>query len=367
MGRLRTVFCRSGREVCMHVDEENTTVRELRSQVLSTLGRVEANAKQAVSGCAGMMCLVSNEHVADLLGLTADVLHVEPSSATELTKSSGLGLKRVMDDQLLPATPPRRGQASDAALGKVRQWTPLVMEERQPLASVQEGEVADNLGVDGETPSHSDEPGFRNILRRASAPAILESSGQIAAPSNPAQKKADAIQLWWAERQRLGYDAYNGDESPSPSPELPVRRPRSMSLSAEMRGDEGDADDGLVEVPTDLPSGRRRSRANFSAADIEERARFPGEEGTAVDSAASFPPEGDFQMDEISRNDAPNLLQDFNLQVMPKPKPVVQSVDEFLAADPPLSLAEFLAPDDERSDQADKRRCWTADVSEMRS
>ena len=97
-----------------------------------------------------------------------------------------------------------------------------------------------------------------------------------------AQKKADAIQLWWAERQRLGYDAYNGDESPSPSPELPVRRPRSMSLSAEMRGDEGDADDGLVEVPTDLPSGRRRSRANFSAADIEERARFPGEEGTAV-------------------------------------------------------------------------------------
>jgi len=332
---------------------------------------------------------------------------VEPSSATELTKSSGLGLKRVMDDQLLPATPPRRGQASDAALGKVgyaskgkgksllragsdctlvRQWTPLVMEERQPLASVQEGEVADNLGVDGETPSHSDEPGFRNILRRASAPAILESSGQIAAPSKSsrtkksvafglrysiviggetfsegrrlsdveAQKKADAIQLWWAERQRLGYDAYNGDESPSPSPELPVRRPRSMSLSAEMRGDEGDADDGLVEVPTDLPSGRRRSRANFSAADIE-------------DSAASFPPEGDFQMDEISRNDAPNLLQDFNLQVMPKPKPVVQSVDEFLAADPPLSLAEFLAPDDERSDQADKRRCWTADVSEMRS
>mmetsp|Transcript_73501 Transcript_73501/g.172403 ORF Transcript_73501/g.172403 Transcript_73501/m.172403 type:complete len:148 (-) Transcript_73501:299-742(-) len=78
MGRLRTVFCRSGREVCMHVDEENTTVRELRSQVLSTLGRVEANAKQAVSGCAGMMCLVSNEHVADLLGLTADVL-VPPS------------------------------------------------------------------------------------------------------------------------------------------------------------------------------------------------------------------------------------------------------------------------------------------------
>ncbi|CAE7537847.1 LPPD [Symbiodinium necroappetens] len=209
-------------------------------------------------------------------------------------------------------------------------------------------QVAENLGADGEHP-HSDEPGFRNILRRASAPAILVSSGQTAAPSTSsrakksvafglrysivigsetfsegrrlsdveAQKKADAIQHWWAERQRLGYDAYNGDESPSPSPELPVRRPRSTSL-AEMHG-EGGQGDGL-EVPGDLPSGRRRSRANFSAADICE------------DSASSFPPEGDFQMDGISRNDAPNLLQDFNLQVMPKPKPVVQSVEEFLAA-----------------------------------
>ena len=48
-------------------------------------------------------------------------------------------------------------------------------------------------------------------------------------------------------------------------------------------------------------------------------------------------------MDGISRNDAPNLLQDFNLQVMPKPKPVVQSVEEFLAADPLVSLSDFLA------------------------
>ncbi|CAE7842672.1 unnamed protein product [Symbiodinium sp. KB8] len=245
-------------------------------------------------------------------------------------------------------------------------------------------QVAENLGADGEHPPHSDEPGFRNILRRASAPAILVSSGQTAAPSTSsrakksvafglrysivigsetfsegrrlsdveAQKKADAIQHWWAERQRLGYDAYNGDESPSPSPELPVRRPRSMSL-AEMHGEGGEGD-GL-EVPGDLPSGRRRSRANFSAADICE------------DSASSFPPEGDFQMDGISRNDAPNLLQDFNLQVMPKPKPVVQSVEEFLAADPLVSLSDFLAQDDERPDQADKRRCWTADVSEMQS
>ena len=51
------------------------------------------------AGRTGMMCLASNEHVADLLGLTADVLVPSPASRTD--RSACLGRhsasKRVHD------------------------------------------------------------------------------------------------------------------------------------------------------------------------------------------------------------------------------------------------------------------------------
>ncbi|CAE7033660.1 unnamed protein product [Symbiodinium natans] len=110
-----------------------------------------------------------------------------------------------------------------------------------------------------------------------------------------------------------------------------------------------ESDGGCVPLP-----GRRRTRTDFSAADLDGSDR--------EDWAASLPLSTG-GTDEICRNDAPNLLQDFNsLQILPKSKPCLPSLDEFLTE--PRSLSEFLAPDD---DHSDKRRCWTADVSELQS
>mmetsp|Transcript_60337 Transcript_60337/g.132149 ORF Transcript_60337/g.132149 Transcript_60337/m.132149 type:complete len:144 (+) Transcript_60337:30-461(+) len=71
MGRLRTIACRSGQEVCVEIGEE-MSVRELRQQVLATLGLVEASCKEPMAGV--QHCLASNQLVADLLGLKGDVL-----------------------------------------------------------------------------------------------------------------------------------------------------------------------------------------------------------------------------------------------------------------------------------------------------
>mgnify|MGYP002803652894 FL=1 len=55
----------------MELNEE-MTVRELRQQVLATLGLVEANCKEPMAGVQHY--LASNQLVADLLGLKGDVL-----------------------------------------------------------------------------------------------------------------------------------------------------------------------------------------------------------------------------------------------------------------------------------------------------
>ena len=170
--------------------------------------------------------------------------------------------------------------------------------------------------------------GFGNLLHRASAPAILVSSGQASSALKPvanycrachaalkwasmhqvrlrnrgrpkksvafglrysiviggenfsegrrvseveAQKKAHATQQWWAERRRLGYDTYMGEgrasASPSPTRASSVELPvrRPRSTSrVAMELPECDADADSV-----LPVGRQRSRTNFSADDVQ--------------------------------------------------------------------------------------------------
>mmetsp|Transcript_36159 Transcript_36159/g.83345 ORF Transcript_36159/g.83345 Transcript_36159/m.83345 type:complete len:297 (-) Transcript_36159:7-897(-) len=241
---------------------------------------------------------------------------------------------------------------------------------RAPLAAVQEAETEEVDAPNTLLQHHG--PGFGNVLHRASAPAILTGSEATSSSSMrskktvnfgfrysiviggenfsegrrvsevEAQKKSQEIQRWWAERRRLGYDTYLGEArspsgSPGPgSPELPVGRGRARSA---MDFELPEPAKALEAPDPSLVPGRRRSRADFSAVDVEE-----------VDENGLQEPS------PILGHEGPSETSC---------KQNLQSLEDFLDSGGATSLEEFLKPVEAPADQQDKRRCWTADITEI--